>query len=869
MNNKDISNKMIDNNNNKLLKPSPLKIIGAAIGAAVGIFGAIKGAKDKKAARKKMDAAQKALDQNKADYAAVDTSNPFENTKNHMKGLKNSYDGAKNVYEGKMENKFEGQGNAYDGMKNQMEGMENAFEDLTVNTQQAEFEAQQNAQNQANIMSSMAGAAGGSGIAALAQSMANQGAQQAAKASASIGAQEAANSKKAAEGAMDISMKTAEEGSKIAMTQAGEQSRLDTQKNQADMDIQATVLGADEKMQAAKLDEASKLQMAEAEGAERADIRKGEGAMWSAETEMQKQETLMSQNMSEMEMHHGDKAAADKAMMDGIGGAAKGIGGVLSGLSDERLKDNIIKIKHSDSGIPIYTFKYKGDDRTWVGTMAQDLIKLGREDAVTRGDDGYYRVKYNLIDVDMKEIKLASPLKAIGDQQADPAQQQADQQGEMMKAANDILSAGAQERNWESQQLRIRANEPMATQQRKRLDQRLREEQKKLIEAGGGGELSSQFMDVYFIQIQQLQDQIYVALKAGDKKMEKDVMMKLANLGETQKVVKEAKQEFYADHFEGESQLSKSVSQQQVSFATQMYCENDDLRVVFAVQQDVDEGTLDYYEDPVIVGVQYCIVADFTGAPVLVPVTKGNKDMCIVDKMKALEFQDFKKEQNDLATKLREEGGSGKINNGAINYKMDSMFGNNDGTASKDQDELVLMFTWDEAILQDGSSFRRDLYSHPAIQTLNYGKLDFTAMDGTKGSMLPMGEGDTNHWSDNITDDDRLMLVDAICNQDNEFFNITLLRTLVKEYYTYKVENAWWKGMGYEEGKLAMLKYKAMEMVTHRFKKARAEAAAEGKEDFLFDGQIRSTGIDQEKKKKEEEALKPRDEKINNINFKK
>ena len=67
---------MVDKNGNKLLKPSPLKIIGAAIGAAVGIFGAIKGAKDKKAARKKMDAAQKALDKNKADYAAIDTSNP-------------------------------------------------------------------------------------------------------------------------------------------------------------------------------------------------------------------------------------------------------------------------------------------------------------------------------------------------------------------------------------------------------------------------------------------------------------------------------------------------------------------------------------------------------------------------------------------------------------------------------------------------------------------------------------------------------------------------------------------------------------------------------------------------------------------------
>ena len=110
-------------------------------------------------------------------------------------------------------------------------------------------------------------------------------------------------------------------------------------------------------------------------------------------------------------------------------------------------------------------------------------------------------------------------------------------------------------------------------------------------------------------------------------------------------------------------------------------------------------------------------------------------------------------------------------------------------------------------------------------------------------------------------------MVDAILNQDNPFFNIKLLRTLIKEYYTYKIENAWWKGMGYEEGKLALFKFKAIEMVKHRFVKARAEAAEEGKEDFLFDGEIHSTGVDQKKKKEEEEKLKPRNEKVNNIKF--
>ena len=73
--------------------------------------------------------------------------------------------------------------------------LENKFEDITVNKQQANFEAQQNQQMQANIMQNMQGAAGGSGIAGLAQAMANQGQLASQKASASIGMQEAQNQK--------------------------------------------------------------------------------------------------------------------------------------------------------------------------------------------------------------------------------------------------------------------------------------------------------------------------------------------------------------------------------------------------------------------------------------------------------------------------------------------------------------------------------------------------------------------------------------------------------------------------------------------------------------------------------------------------
>ena len=71
--------------------------------------------------------------------------------------------------------------------------MENTMEDLTVNTQAAEFQAQQQAGGFANTMNNLSSAAGGSGIAALAQSMAGAQSKAAQASSADIGRQEANN----------------------------------------------------------------------------------------------------------------------------------------------------------------------------------------------------------------------------------------------------------------------------------------------------------------------------------------------------------------------------------------------------------------------------------------------------------------------------------------------------------------------------------------------------------------------------------------------------------------------------------------------------------------------------------------------------
>lgn len=125
-------------------------MLGSALGVVGGltkIAGGIIGSKKRKAEQR---AAQKEMNMRKAQFEMADTSNVYKD-------------------------------------------MENTMEDLTVNTQQADFQAQQANQGIANTMNAMQGAAGGSGIAAMAQAMAGQQAQNMQQASISIGQQERAN----------------------------------------------------------------------------------------------------------------------------------------------------------------------------------------------------------------------------------------------------------------------------------------------------------------------------------------------------------------------------------------------------------------------------------------------------------------------------------------------------------------------------------------------------------------------------------------------------------------------------------------------------------------------------------------------------
>jgi hypothetical protein len=133
---------------------NPLGAISAGVGAITGIAQGLIGGRKRRREEREAQAEFNAM---KSRYQALDTSNPYKN-------------------------------------------ITNTFEDLTVNTQAAEFAQQQAEQSRADILGNLAASAGGGGIAALAQSLANQQTQAAQAAAASIGQQEQRNQMLAAQG---------------------------------------------------------------------------------------------------------------------------------------------------------------------------------------------------------------------------------------------------------------------------------------------------------------------------------------------------------------------------------------------------------------------------------------------------------------------------------------------------------------------------------------------------------------------------------------------------------------------------------------------------------------------------------------------
>ena len=272
----------------------------AAVGAVTQVVQAVDQGIKSKEAKERAEAAEAELDRQTEMLDMLDTSNPYMN-------------------------------------------MENAFEDLTVNMQQAEFERSQALQSQANIMDQFREVAGSSGIASLAQSLAQQGQLQAQQSAASIGQQEA----------------------RINQQIAGEASRIQ------DMEREGDVMSR--QMEFGKLE--TKIGLTAEEIARERQLQYG---------------------------HSAQAAESTQGAVEGLGDAAS-VAAASGAFSDRKLKTDIEKIGRSPSGLTIYSFKFidkSFGEGVWQGAMSDEVP----QELVTKHSNGYDMVDYSKLDVEFKQI---------------------------------------------------------------------------------------------------------------------------------------------------------------------------------------------------------------------------------------------------------------------------------------------------------------------------------------------------------------------------------------------------------------------------------------------------------------------------------
>lgn len=335
----------------------------AVVGAGVSIWQAVEGQKAADAAAEEARLARIEMDRHKEAFEALDTSNPYTN------------------------------------MTNMYDTMENKMEDLTVNQQQAEFEKQQAIQSQANIMGQMRGAAGSSGIASLAQTLANQGALQAQRASASIGLQEAANQKAAAA-----------EASRIQGLQLGEDARLQGLYRQGELQSRQMEAQKIESLMALSAGDVASAQAMQAAGQQ----QMMEGASSAVDYGMQAGGAISNRSTGDTITptqrdwiaNPVTQAEVDSTGFDGTPEEfteyVQNLDLSTFNLSDRRLKKDIKRIGISPSGLNIYSFKYINTglgEEVYQGVMSDEIPskhvhKLGV----------YDMVDYSGLDVEFKKL---------------------------------------------------------------------------------------------------------------------------------------------------------------------------------------------------------------------------------------------------------------------------------------------------------------------------------------------------------------------------------------------------------------------------------------------------------------------------------
>jgi len=255
--------------------------------------------------------------------------------------------------------------NPYADMKNQFAGMENFYEDMQVDMRAANFQKEQGQQQRANIMQTLRGAAGSSGVAGLAQAMANQGQLQTQQIAAGISQQERQNNLMSRQGAMTLQQMERQGAGQADMTERGGAAMVQS----AEMGRQSTLLGIEY------------------------------GGMAGANAGVQSAYANQMAGFGAQASMLNSQVGAAATM---VSGGLQGLGSATTLPSDRKLKKNINKIGESPSGLNIYSFEYK--DSKYGGGLFQGVMsdEIPQEAVGTR--DGYDTVDYSMLDVEFKQI---------------------------------------------------------------------------------------------------------------------------------------------------------------------------------------------------------------------------------------------------------------------------------------------------------------------------------------------------------------------------------------------------------------------------------------------------------------------------------
>ena len=255
------------------------------------------------------------LEEQKEVYRNMDLINPYAGTQNAYAGLETDFSnlaaGAQNTYAG-AQNAYAGLQNQFAGLKNMYSDMENRFEDATVDMRAADLQTQQSQQQRANILQGLRRTAGSSGVAGLAQTLANQGALQSQQIAAGVSQQERQNQMLAMQEGARIDQLQRGAGMQLQQLQAQGATQLQAQQAAGAMSVQQMKMaGASEqqRLRLAGAQQARGLGVARenliAQGDWQADMARRQGEAMLQEAEMSRQATLLG-------MSYGQSAGANQ-----------------------------------------------------------------------------------------------------------------------------------------------------------------------------------------------------------------------------------------------------------------------------------------------------------------------------------------------------------------------------------------------------------------------------------------------------------------------------------------------------------------------------------------------------------------------------